>query len=101
MTQFAAMRKILTQIEVERLRQITAEGYRSEHDSGHQCGELAVAAAAYIGSAIRGNTLADHDDADVLIAMSPWSIRFKTGRNSLIKAAALLIAEIERLDRET
>lgn len=104
--QYSAMHKILAQIEVERLRQVTAEGYDPAHDDAHTDGALALAAAPYIGSSLKVLDLPKYgpddgleDDVDVLISMSPWSIRFHAGRNSLIKAAALLIAEIERRDR--
>lgn len=100
MKQFDAMRKILTQIEVERLRQISQESYSTVHDDRHKDGALALAAAAYLGAALRANQLAEQDDVEELVAVAPWSIgRFKTPRNSLIKAAALIVAELERLDR--
>lgn len=95
----------LQDVANERARQVNAEGYSREHDDAHKDGALALAAAAYIGSSLKGLGSygppdGQQDDVDVLVSMSPWSIRFQSGRNSLIKAAALIIAEIERRDRE-
>ncbi len=88
----------LDDIAAERRRQIEAEGWTAEHDDGHSDFELSRAAACY--------------------AMAPW---WRTERNpprhslnwpwfstwwkptddrrDLVKAAALIVAEIERLDR--
>lgn len=72
----------------ERQRQISAEGWTPEHDDVHASHELRRAAACYmLGNG--GNW--------------PWDWRWwkpTTDRRNLVKAAALLIAEIERLDRE-
>ena len=79
----------------ERRRQVTAEGWTLEHDDWYGCGELASAAAAY---ALSGAGW----DKDSIIDYWPWELTaFKAefGRRSLIKAAALLLAEIERIDR--
>jgi hypothetical protein len=90
---------------VERVRQLSEEGYDAAYDDEHTDGALALAAAAYIGGALKGGNKdglpdgSEDDDADVLIAMAPWSIRYKAPRDSLVKAAALILAEIERLDR--
>ena len=87
----AAARDVLA----ERRRQVTAEGWTLEHDDWYGCGELASAAAAY---ALSG---AGWDKGSV-IDYWPWELTaFKAefGRRSLIKAAALLLAEIERIDR--
>lgn len=98
--------KALQDVASERTRQVNAEGYTRAHDDAHTDGAIALAAAAYIGGALRAGDTKKYgppdgldDDVDVLIGMSPWSIRFKDSRNSLVKAAALLIAEIERRDR--
>lgn len=72
----------------ERRRQIEVEGWTPEHDDEHEGGELAHAAACYA----RGSS------SDWPWDMSWW----KPGRDyrrRLVKAAALIIAEIERLDR--
>ena len=90
---------IIDEIAAERRRQIEVEGWDIEHDDSHDDGELAVAAACYalgernqiIGPARR-----------VAPVLWPWSSRWwkpKDRRRDCIRAAALLVAEIERLDR--
>lgn len=79
----------------ERRRQIEVEHWSPEHDDEHDDGALARAAICY---ADVGNSLTQeqHD------AMWPWSTiswRPKDRRQNLVRAAALLLAEIERLDR--
>jgi hypothetical protein len=81
----------------ERRRQVSTEGWVPEHDDEHRNGELVKAAACY---AISGS------GADVSSTWShwwPWHPRWwKTEggqRRQLVKAAALIIAEIERIDR--
>jgi hypothetical protein len=96
-----AHKQILYDIGVERLRQVRArvsgpggerisgEGWTVEHDDEHTEGELAMAAACYAAN----NT-----------SMWPptWDFSWwkpKDRRRDLIRAAALIVAEIERLDR--
>jgi hypothetical protein len=75
-------------VVVERLRQIAGEGFSAAHDDAHQHGKLAQAATCYaIGGSDR------HWPFD-----KSWFKR-STYRRDLVKAAALIIAEIERLDR--
>ncbi len=79
----AAARDVLA----ERRRQIEAEWWTPEHDNQFVDRELAKAAACY---AI--------DNA----AMWPWSMSWwkpSNSRRNLVKAGALILAEIERLDR--
>lgn len=89
----------------ERRRQISAEGWTAEHDDSHKDGALAKAAAAY---AMSGCSDADHRDAhrlaeiDISPPMWPWCSKWwkpSNRRRDLVKAAALIVAEIERLDR--
>lgn len=96
--------KALQDVADERGRQVNEEGYQRSHDDAHKDGALALAAAAYIGHSIKdlgqyGPPDGQDDDVAVLISMAPWSIRAKAPRDSLVKAAALLVAEIERRDR--
>lgn len=94
-----ARRVVLTDVAAERGRQAWAEGYTSGHDDEHDRGELARAGAAY--------ALAASGFRDVARNQWPWdSASFKTGRpgvgwrrRCLVKAMALLCAEVERLDR--
>lgn len=84
----------------ERRRQVEVEGWHHDHDDAtHDAGGLAIAAACYaIGSA----EITGHNKARVLIW--PWDWKWwkpKDRRRNLVKAGALILAEIERLDRLT
>ena len=78
---------------VERRRQIEVEGWTPEHDDAeHLPNELALAAASYICA----------DEGDAPPAIWPWDRSWwkpSTPRRNLVKAGALILAEIERLDR--
>lgn len=79
----------------ERRRQIEVEGWAPEHDDRHGAHELAEAAACYCLSSA-GKPF------DYFETMWPWERRwFKVSdpRRDLVKAGALVLAEIERLDR--
>lgn len=82
----------------ERRRQTEVEGWTAEHDDSHTHGEMAGAAACY------ALTAADYwASADAAIrSVWPWDWKWwkrKDRRRNLVKAAALLFAEIEQLDR--
>ncbi len=80
----------------ERRRQIRDEGWTPEHDDTHASGEMARAAAFY--------TLYAEEKPAGFGRIWPWTRNWckPTGkRRNLVKAAALIIAEIERLDRRT
>jgi hypothetical protein len=88
-------------ISKERERQVTAEGWTAEHDDQHPKGTMARAAACYALSAAGMGVRA--------WGMWPWDIdswKPKTdsgtdGRLSdLVRAGALIAAEIDRLLRE-
>lgn len=84
--------KAMTDVIEERRQQTTREGYSDSHDDSHLGGELALAGAAY---AINGAGYTGR-------RMWPWSEQWwkpKSKRQDLVRAAALVIAEIERLDR--
>lgn len=75
-------------ILAERRRQIDAEGYTLEHDDAHVHGEIANAAADYAlpgQSPLSGSWAADK--------------ALKPRRQQLVIAGALILAEIERIDR--
>lgn len=87
--------KAAADVLAERHRQIDAEGWTPEHDDEHEVGQMAHAAACY--------TLADLEVfVDTPPAFWPWGAEWwkpKDRRSNLVRAAALLLAEIERLDR--
>lgn len=83
---------VLIEVADERKRQI-AKGYDLTHDDSHTNGSIARAAAAY--------ALAGQGRSQDGALIWPWEIstfRPEDRRSSLIKSAALCIAEIERLD---
>lgn len=78
------------EIAAERQRQIEAEGWTPEHDDAHLDHSLARAAACYaLGSKL--NWPASWDDR--------WWKPSENRRRNLVKAGALIAAEIDRLDR--
>ncbi len=81
--------KVIQEIKAERIRQITEEEWDQDHDDGVNIhGELAHGAACY---ASRARLTWPWDSGDK---------RYKhPRRRRLIIAAALLVAEIERIDR--
>ncbi|RWF44250.1 MAG: hypothetical protein EOS65_02420 [Mesorhizobium sp.] len=95
--------KALDDIAAERQRQISAEGWTVEHDDEHDQGEMALAAACYAYEATRTEHQRSLDDG-FAPPMWPWAERWwkpTTRRRDLVKAGALIVAEIERLDRAT
>lgn len=88
-------------IVVERKRQIEVEGWDSAHDDKHDEGEMAAAAGCY---AFASGSLVTWDCfRTVADAVWPWDKGWwkpKGHRQNLIKAGALIVAEIERLDRK-
>jgi hypothetical protein len=82
------MTKVVNEIAAERRRQIEQEGWTTEHDDQHTDGSLADAAAVYLGAEVPWP--------------ASWSLEWykpKNYRRDLIRAGALIVAEIERLDR--
>jgi hypothetical protein len=102
----------------ERQRQIHAEGWDEAHDDKHDGGELAIAGACYalgpnyvhIPRQINSSRGAgdcyqyDYTKARAEQITWPWEPKWwkpgKDERRRLVKAAALIIAEIDRVDRE-
>ncbi|ONC97004.1 hypothetical protein AQ925_06630 [Burkholderia pseudomallei] len=80
----------------ERRRQVEAEGWTPGHDDQYQHGVIALAAACYAANA--GGVAW----ADPLPSFWPWMHNWwkpTTPRRDLVKAGALILAELERLDR--
>lgn len=108
------MSDIIKEIEAERCRQVEQEGWTAEHDDQHTDGSLAAAAASYAWPTVAvltdgyGEPLhllatsPDYSDHMPLAWPHSWDFDWwkpTSRRRDLIKAAALIIAEIERLDR--
>lgn len=109
---------VVMEVARERERQIAVEGWSPSHDDTHDKGEMAAAAAAYAIhhhahllpefvnpnhiSADHGPTL--HATMVHATAVWPWHVNWwkpRDARRNLVRAAALIVAEIERLDRAT
>jgi hypothetical protein len=96
---------VILEIARERERQIEVEGWSSQHDDTHRDGELALAAGSYCESAARPLLLSRKPGAAYAVPKlwpRAWSLEWwkpQTPREDLIRAAALIVAEIERLDR--
>jgi hypothetical protein len=87
--------KAFGDVAKERQRQIFEEGWTAKHDDQeNKNGELQSAAAAY---ALPLGFL------EYTAAMWPWPVKWykpTTPRRDLVKAAALIIAAIEQIDRK-
>jgi hypothetical protein len=82
-------------VVAERRRQVEVETWTPSHDDRHTCGELAAAAACYA-------TPARSRSPQLLEWLWPFDpVWWKEGdrRRELVKAGALIVAEIERMDR--
>jgi len=92
----------ITDVMAERTRQIQAEGWTPQHDDEHAVGEMAIAAGCYAIFAAESDGFR-RSSADTTCPENwPWHPKWwkpKTRRQDLVRAAALIIAEIERLDR--
>ena len=97
----AAARDVLA----ERQRQISVEGWEPERDNTYRHGELASAAASYAQCAgLQGEGATTENAFKEPFAENwPWSEAWwkpsAEPRRNLVKAGALILAEIERLDR--
>lgn len=84
----------------ERLRQISAEDFDASHDDMATRGQIAMAAGLYALDAAglaAGRTSLSHPSS-----LWPWPEEWwkpAGARRNLVKAGALILAEIERLDR--
>lgn len=90
--------KAASDVLAERQRQIEREGCDPEHDDCHDNHEIAAAAAYY---AMPPATETGYGDTfGEVIAPSDWTMKdYGDWRRELVVAAALLLAEIERMDR--
>lgn len=95
----SALDRAAVDVLAERRRQIEDEGWSAEHDDRHSAGQMALASATYIL-----HPLAKTPPQQIeVLKLWPWfETWWKPGprRRMLVKAGALILAEIERLDRE-
>ncbi|ENY3670450.1 TPA: hypothetical protein ACGJ7L_006462 [Pseudomonas aeruginosa] len=87
-----SMPKAWLDVQAERRRQITAEGWTPDHDDLYCAAELPRAAAAYILSGA-------NDEAPAIWPFSAKWWKPRDARANYMRAGALILAEIERLDR--
>jgi hypothetical protein len=87
----------------ERRRQIEVEGWTPEHDDAHDSGELGLAAALYAIPYETDGLISQEDFIRLDMALELGCGFARTPepdvRKRKVKAAALLLAEIERIDR--
>lgn len=96
--------KALDDVVDERQRQIEAEGWTEAHDDLHDAGDLAKAGAAYAAAAGYSLRFACGKITEAPMEPWPWERHWwkcSHPRRALVKAAALILAEIERCDRAT
>ncbi|WP_035670073.1 hypothetical protein [Bradyrhizobium liaoningense] len=99
-------------IATERRRQIEQEGWSAGHDDSHMDGEMSRAAACYAAHASAYQRVCSDVGLQTYRSIEPrssvynfgwpWSREWwkpKDPRRDLIRAGALIVAEIERLDR--
>jgi hypothetical protein len=95
--------KVIYDVSKERKRQVEVEGYTAEVDDRGEGGRLAAAAACY--SVHAAFSLFEGPGGTGLVGVPVWwpfdagSWKPKTERENLVRAAALIIAEIEKMDR--
>lgn len=92
----------LQEIQHERERQVSEEGWTPEHDDDHGEGPLVHAAVCY-AMGEHEITATFSDGSKKVASFWPWDLSWwKPGtdrRRQLVKAGALIVAELERLER--
>lgn len=84
----------------ERIRQVVEERWNAESDDQHHTGAMAMAAACYALASVA--SVSDETEPGLLQRLWPWARRWwkpRSARENLVRAGALIVAEIERLDR--
>lgn len=92
----------LALVAAERQRQITAEGYTAQHDDNHGAGELAAAAACFSLNAGVSLQCNPNHHPEHPYQFWPWTVEHWKPRapiEDLVRAGALILAEIERIQR--
>lgn len=97
----------ITDILSERERQKSQEGYSLQHDDQYEHNELSRAAASYVDYAANCSSLYESHSSLYQRQVPPNNWVFdkvfwkpKNPRQDLVRAAALIIAEVERMDRK-
>lgn len=95
--------KAIRDVIAERFRQINYEGWTPHHDDiEHDGGDLAAAAASYAINA--ANNLSPHGPGDnecpAFWSFTPGWWKPKSPREDLVRAGALILAEIDMIDRD-
>ncbi|MEW6729617.1 MAG: hypothetical protein AB1332_09780 [Pseudomonadota bacterium] len=98
------MSNFLELVKVEREKQIKKHGYTPEHDDEHTDGSIADAAACYAANSLFLFRPTEIGGANAdLSCIWPWEDQYfkedKSRKEQLIIAAAMLMAEYERLER--
>lgn len=81
----------------ERRRQVDVEGWTAEHDDRHDVGELASAGSCYANCA--GVNSAENAAPPSDWPWSPEWWKPRDFRRDLVRAGALILAELEKFDR--
>ncbi|WP_342345782.1 hypothetical protein [Shewanella dokdonensis] len=92
--------KAVLDVIAERQRQLSVEGWTPDHDDKYNDSELATAALCYLKASFTDEKFTIKKKPDQLW---PWASEWwkpANPRRDLVKAAALILAEIERLDRK-
>lgn len=88
-------------IAAERERQVSQEGWTFEHDDKHDAGEIACAAACYALATVI--TAPKVQDSHIYARYWPWErLWWKPSDDkvrNLVRAGALIAAEIDRIQR--
>lgn len=93
----------LALIAAERKRQVEVEGWTPEHDDAHGGNDLAAAAAAYANWSESYPLPDDYANGVTAPPCWPWDDEWWKPSDdpirNLVKAGALIVAEIDRLQR--
>jgi hypothetical protein len=100
----------IQEIAAERTRQVSAEGWTEAHDDEHGDRSMAAAAGCYVTHYVGRSWVFDEQGgvATYQNEKAPWEWpsswcstwwKPKNPRRDLVRAAALIVAEIERIDR--
>lgn len=97
---------VIDEIAAERQRQIDVECWTPEHEDQHKDGALATAAACYALHSLTAGDIPYQQFRQTIDEIThrlwPWHSSWwkpKSRRRDLMRAGALIVAEIERLDR--